>query len=104
MIKITLKYRNGELCSLKVNGHAGYAEKGQDIVCAAVSAIVPGAFNALKGGDYRFEVKEGHVLFESEKPLDGHDLAVMETAIAQLEGISDSYPEYVSLERITNND
>lgn len=31
---------NGELIGFKVKGHAGYAKKGKDIVCAGVSALV----------------------------------------------------------------
>ncbi|MGB9791440.1 MAG: ribosomal-processing cysteine protease Prp [Thermacetogeniaceae bacterium] len=31
---------NGELIGFKVKGHAGYAKRGEDIVCAGVSALV----------------------------------------------------------------
>ena len=41
MINITLKRKkSGELYSCRVEGHAGYASKGEDIVCAAVSILV----------------------------------------------------------------
>ncbi len=33
-------YRSGVSCGLKVSGHSGYAEAGNDIVCAAVSVLV----------------------------------------------------------------
>ena len=31
-----------------MQGHAGYAEPGQDIVCAAVSALVINTINAIE--------------------------------------------------------
>lgn len=37
MIHITIKY--DEWFDIQIEGHAGYAEKGKDIVCAAVSAL-----------------------------------------------------------------
>ncbi len=33
-------YRTDVSCTLKVSGHSGYAEEGNDIVCAAVSVLV----------------------------------------------------------------
>ena len=37
MICITVTESDGEYISVESNGHAGYAEEGQDIICAAVS-------------------------------------------------------------------
>ena len=39
MITITVKKRNGNYLEFVSKGHAGYAEEGQDIVCAAVSVL-----------------------------------------------------------------
>ncbi|CAG8829598.1 3770_t:CDS:1, partial [Gigaspora rosea] len=33
--------------AILVEGHAGYQKKGQDIVCAAISAITNGTINFL---------------------------------------------------------
>lgn len=33
---------------LTVDGHAGYAESGNDIICAAVSALTQGLVHSLK--------------------------------------------------------
>jgi len=37
----------GELIGFKVRGHAGYADKGEDIVCAGVSALVMTVIQSL---------------------------------------------------------
>lgn len=47
MIKAVFYRSNGSLCGFDVSGHAGYAEKGNDIVCAAVSSAVMMTVNAI---------------------------------------------------------
>ena len=49
MIKISI-YQNKEdvITGFKVSGHAGYAEHGQDIICAAVSALVINTINSIE--------------------------------------------------------
>ena len=49
MITITVKKRNGNYLEFVSKGHAGYAEEGQDIVCAAVSVLVINTVNSLRG-------------------------------------------------------
>ena len=40
MTKVTFSSRGGKLLSVDILGHAGYAEEGEDIVCAAISSAV----------------------------------------------------------------
>jgi uncharacterized protein YsxB (DUF464 family) len=40
--------REGELTGFTARDHAGYAEEGSDIVCAAVSALVIHTVNAIE--------------------------------------------------------
>lgn len=48
MIKINLHYnKQGNLWRFVLDGHAGYADHGQDIVCAAVSMIVINTINSI---------------------------------------------------------
>ena len=48
MITITVKKRNGNYLEFVSKGHAGYAEEGQDIVCAAVSVLTINTLNAIE--------------------------------------------------------
>ena len=55
--------------SLTVKGHAGYAERGKDIVCAAVSALAQGlvhSLSVLTDDEISAEVKSGHIRMEYE--------------------------------------
>lgn len=47
MIKVNLIKTNDIVTGLQVTGHAKSAEYGKDLICAAVSAILTGGFNAF---------------------------------------------------------
>lgn len=40
MTEITLFYQEKKLVGIESRGHSGYSEKGSDIICAAVSALM----------------------------------------------------------------
>jgi uncharacterized protein YsxB (DUF464 family) len=48
MIEVTIyKVKGHEYAGFDVEGHAGYGDKGQDIVCAAVSMLVINTINSI---------------------------------------------------------
>lgn len=40
MIEVRLFYQDGTLTGIESKGHSGYAQRGSDIVCAAVSTLM----------------------------------------------------------------
>lgn len=48
MIQVQAVKENGHYKKFIIDGHAGYAEKGEDIVCAAVSALVINTINSIE--------------------------------------------------------
>ena len=59
MITITVKKRNDTYIEFRIKGHAGYAEEGQDIVCAAVSVLIINTVNSLETfTEDKFEAKD----------------------------------------------
>ena len=48
MIKVTLYQKDNHVYRLHYEGHAGYAEHGSDIVCAAVSILTLNTLNAIE--------------------------------------------------------
>lgn len=40
MITVSFQLRGSRIAGVRVSGHSGYAEAGQDIVCAAVTSAV----------------------------------------------------------------
>ncbi len=48
MIRAQIQKENGQYKKFTISGHAGYAKKGEDIVCAAVSALVINTVNSIE--------------------------------------------------------
>lgn len=48
MIRAQALYRHGQYRGFRIEGHAGYADEGEDIVCAAVSALVINTVNSIE--------------------------------------------------------
>lgn len=48
MIRVRTAKERGVYKSFTIEGHAGYAQAGEDIVCAAVSALVINAINSIE--------------------------------------------------------
>ena len=48
MISVNVTFIGKDIETLKVSGHANFANYGKDIVCAGVSAVVTGGINALE--------------------------------------------------------
>lgn len=44
---------------IKIEGHANAANKGNDIYCAGVSAIIMGAINWFKPQEINFQIEDG---------------------------------------------
>ena len=64
MIKIEIG-----LNRLEVQGHAGYAKRGDDVVCAAISALSLGlvhSLEALTGDKVSHEMSNGYLKIEYE--------------------------------------
>ena len=95
MINITVKKRNGSYLDFLSRGHAGYAEEGQDIVCAAVSALIITTVNSLDAfTDEKIEVGEddGYVSIHFKtNPNTEHGKLLMDSLILGLTEIEHSY-------------
>ena len=59
MITITFFKRQGELLGFDSSGHAGYADHGEDIVCAGVSGILYAVANTLTDMGANVYIEEG---------------------------------------------
>ena len=94
MITIKVRKKNGSYVEFISKGHAGYAEAGQDIVCAAVSVLVINTVNSLETfTDDQFEVQEddGYVSFHFTAPVTERGTLLMDSLILGLTEIEHSY-------------
>lgn len=106
MIKISFS-RDGETISLRVNGHAGQAEMGQDIVCASASILAYTVAQTLQYIDAQGGLKERpHLNLKSGyaeiicKPTEEYAGEVLQTFFVAEVGytlLAHNYPQYVEL-------
>ena len=99
------KYYDGHL--LIAEGHSGFGTKGNDIVCAAVSALIFTLINCLKNeeadGSVKLKreiVRDGYFCVEAH-PHGGNEEridTVFQTILTGLYMTADEYPEYVKFE------
>ena len=101
MIRIDVKLHQGLIQELLVRGHAGYAESGKDLVCAGVSCIMYGTYNALvelsKDG-FSYKLNEGYFKIDTDK-TDTITQTVLKTALVQLETMHTSYADYIKMKK-----
>ena len=96
---------------LSAHGHAGYAPRGQDVVCAGVSALLYGFISYLEGllpiatekaardGTPRLEVEDkDDVLWVRTYGMEGADTAGFAVIRAGLGLIASCYPSFVMLD------
>ena len=77
-----------------MEGHAGYAGEGQDIICAAVSALVINTVNSLEqltGDSIKAKEKDGFVSFTFTAPISEGGTLLMDSLLLGLTEIEHSY-------------
>lgn len=86
---------------IKISGHANYAPKGQDIVCAAVSALVTTTVNSLDSfKKNQIKVKtDGQVTLLLNSQISKNDQSCLKLLMNGLKLISKQYPKYVKIRR-----
>lgn len=100
MIQAEFFYSKGTPRSFKVSGHAGYADCGKDIVCAAVSSAVQMAVNGITEivrTNCEVKAEEGTiecVLPISSRPAAWHFVSALKL---QLQILSEDYPGTIEL-------
>ena len=96
MVRVRFE-RRGETVSLTVCGHAGYAPRGQDIVCAAASMLsMTAAARASALGQVRtLDMQEGSMRLVCEAAP--QVLEALETVRAGFAVLAEKYPAHISL-------
>ena len=94
MITITIGRHQDSYVSFTSKGHAGYAPEGQDIVCAAVSALIINAVNSIMkftADELDVREKDGFVSFRFKKPVSERGTLLMDSLVLGLTEIEHSY-------------
>lgn len=95
---IVIMPKNGFLGGFTIEGHARYAERGKDIVCASVSVLARSAVIGLdRYTKPSIEMRDGYLdltIHEKSVEIEAIIHAVKETLLS----IAMEYPEFVHIE------
>ena len=95
MITVEIRKSNGEYVGFSSKGHAGYAEEGYDIVCAAVSVLTVNTINSIEKfteDAFKAEAADGMVRWKfTELPLSKEAKLLMDSLVLGLEDIQEIY-------------
>lgn len=97
MIKVQLFKKGQQVYGFEVTGHANYLPKGQDLVCAGVSSIITGGFNALEQSAVEEIILEEGKAVVSVKENHHENMLVIKTMVIQLMTIAETYPKYIKI-------
>ena len=95
---------DGRISGFSVSGHSGYAEAGQDVVCAAISAVVGMAeatINDVCGAKAKVRVKQEDARISLTLPTSCDEeesvQAVLAGMLLYLSSLRDDYPDYIEV-------
>ena len=104
MTKCEFFTEDDRITGFSVSGHSGYAENGQDIVCAAISAIVTMAeatINDVCGAKAKVRVKEEDARITLTLPTSCDEEETVQAVLAgmmvTLCNLRDDYPDYIEV-------
>lgn len=106
MITVSFFNKNGKVFKVSTKGHSGLAESGNDILCAAVSALVQTAYLGIArfDGDVEYKRSENDALFEftakGDTPYKRETEVILETLRVGLTDLSCGYPHNLKLEEL----
>lgn len=84
---------------ITIQGHAGYAEFGKDIVCAAVSTLTQvflASVEALTTDNLTYDIAAGNTVIRYGD-LSEQSNTLLDSFFVGVSMIADEYPEYVRL-------
>jgi uncharacterized protein YsxB (DUF464 family) len=104
MTKVTIYKNEKEICvGFRTYGHAGYADEGEDIVCAAISILTINTMNAIEKytdttASLVADDEEGMIEFRIDNPSNETTL-LLDTMILGLETLADdeNYADFIDL-------
>lgn len=98
MTEVFVKTENDRIVSVESKGHAGFAHRGKDIVCAAVSILMINTVNSIHNfTEDKIEVnsdqEKGEISFCLSKDYSEKTEVLLKALVLGLSGIEEGYPK-----------
>ena len=95
MITVEIRKSGNDYIGFSSKGHAGYAEEGYDIICAAVSVLTVNTINSIEKfteDAFKAEAADGMVRWKfTEIPLSKEANLLMDSLVLGLKDIQENY-------------
>lgn len=104
MIQVIVEKQNENIVAFHMEGHSGYADRGFDIVCSAVSALAINCVNSIEElTDDAFSVgqdeERGMLDFQMDGISSRETQLLLQSMVIGVSGISEMYgKQYVTVE------
>ena len=99
MIKVNVKSNDNKVYELVIKGHAGYGERGTDIVCAAVSTMAITVVNdiiALDNDSIDYEEKSGLLIIRVKRDTEVNN-KLLDNLVRMLTELKMQYPKNIEI-------
>jgi uncharacterized protein YsxB (DUF464 family) len=103
MIQVSIIRSNQLYRMMKVTGHANSAPYGEDLVCAAVSAVMTGGINALNLKAAKVKNTQGLSEIQITNLQNLENQSVLRVISTQLQTIANDYPTYIRIQTKEEN-
>ena len=97
MIQVAIIRKQQRYQMMKVTGHANSAPYGEDLVCAAVSAVITGGINALDLKTVKVKNTEGLSDLQILDLKHESNQSVYRVMHIQLQTIANDYPKFIRI-------
>ena len=101
MVTATIFKNSQQYISFKCEGHSGFANHGEDIVCAAISMLTLNTANSimeLTNSLINPIEKDGYLSWEFNNGIDDKAILLMDSMVLGLKTIEDTYSKrYLTL-------
>jgi uncharacterized protein YsxB (DUF464 family) len=96
MVKVTINKNEDIIEEITIAGHAGYAAKGEDIVCAAVSSIAITSVNDINALDdsVNYVENDGYLKITVKKDTEINQ-KILNNMVVTLQELESQYPKNI---------
>lgn len=107
MTKVTIYKKNNYIAKVECDGHTNYGEKGEDIVCAALSSVVQTALlGLLVVAEANVSVERndenGYLMMQLPENLDDETRAkceiILQTMLCGVSDLNNGFSDFIELE------
>ena len=107
MTKVTITKRNNKIATVECDGHTNYGERGEDIVCAALSSVVQTALLGLLvvacvEVDIQRNDEEGYLKFSLPQNLNNAEAEkcekILQTMLCGVSDLHTGFSDFIELE------